>query len=181
MNWSDIPEFPNIHYSVHVPWAYFEEHLDRMKEQGLDLNPDFQRGHVWTEEQQIKYVEYAVRQPQSGMHLYFNHPGWMSTFRGDFVLVDGKQRINAALRFMHGEIPVFGHYVKEFTHYDPKTPIRHSPDRSIPSDVCFIVNIAKLKTRADVLQWYLDFNAGGTPHTKEEIERVRCLLKKEKS
>lgn len=183
MNWSDIPEFPNIHYSIHVPWAYFEEHLDRMiDDQNLDLNPDFQRGHIWTEQQQIQYIEFAVRQPQSGMHLYFNHPGWMSSFKGDFVLVDGKQRIEAALRFVRGEIPVFGHCVSEFTHYSPDNPIRKQakPSQSIPNDICFIVNIAKLKTRADVLQWYLDFNTGGTPHSKEEIERVRDLLNKEK-
>jgi len=36
-----------------------------------------------------------------------------------------------------------------------------------------------LKTRAEVLQWYIEFNAGGTPHTEAEINRVRELLKKE--
>lgn len=188
MNWSDIPEFPNIHYSVHVPWAHLEEQLEHYNESsrkgvpGLDLNPDFQRGHIWTEQQQIRYVEFAIRQPQSGMHIYFNHPGWMSDWsKGPLVLVDGKQRLEAARRFIRGEIPVFGHYVKEFTHYSPGNPIRHLPADSIPNDITFIFNIAKLQTRADVLQWYLDFNAGGTPHTQEEIDRVRGLLKKEKS
>ena len=38
------------------------------------------------------------------------------------------------------------------------------------------VNINDLKTRDEVLQWYIDINAGGTPHTKEEIERVRAML-----
>lgn len=38
------------------------------------------------------------------------------------------------------------------------------------------ININDLKTRDEVLQWYIDINAGGTPHTKEEIERVRAML-----
>jgi hypothetical protein len=180
MMWSNIPKFPQIHYRVTVPFSYLLDHLQKFEEEyHLDLNPDFQRGHVWSEEQQIAFIEFAVREPQSGMEIYFNHPGWMSKFKGDFVLVDGKQRIEAARRFLMGEIPVYGHYIKEFTHYSADAPIRHSPKKSVPNDICFYFNIAKLPTRADVLKWYLDFNAGGTPHAKEEIERVRKLLKEE--
>ena len=39
--------------------------VDFMKEeintQGLQLNPDFQRGHVWTNEQQIAFLEYFLK------------------------------------------------------------------------------------------------------------------------
>jgi hypothetical protein len=171
MNWQDIKTFPNIHYSVNIPWWHLEETLDRYKTEGthgLNMNPDFQRGHVWTEAQQIAYVEFMLREPQSGRDIYFNHPGWMSTFEGEFVLVDGKQRIEAALKFLHDEIPAFNHKCSEFGGY-----------KHLPLDVCFIFNIAKLKSRADVLQWYLDFNAGGTPHAKSEIDRVRQLLEAE--
>ena len=34
-----------------------------------------------------------------------------------------------------------------------------------------------LKTEKEVLQWYVDMNAGGTPHTNEEIERVKSMIK----
>jgi hypothetical protein len=37
-------------------------------------------------------------------------------------------------------------------------------------------NINDLKTKAEVLQWYLDFNTGGTVHSDEEITRVRKML-----
>ena len=37
-----------------------------------------------------------------------------------------------------------------------------------------------LKTRKEVLQWYIEMNNGGTPHTKEEINRVKILLETEK-
>jgi hypothetical protein len=39
--------------------------------------------------------------------------------------------------------------------------------------------VNELKTRREVLQWYLDLNAGGVVHTTKEIERVRELLAKE--
>ena len=41
------------------------------------------------------------------------------------------------------------------------------------------LNINSLKSKKDVLKWYLHINDGGTPHTKEEIERVKKLYEKE--
>ena len=40
------------------------------------------------------------------------------------------------------------------------------------------VNINNLKSEKEVLQWYIDMNAGGTPHSSEEIDRVRKMIKK---
>ena len=37
--------------------------------------------------------------------------------------------------------------------------------------------VVALKTREDVLRFYLSLNAGGTPHSAEEIERVRAMLR----
>lgn len=173
MNWKTLPKFAQIYYRVTIPWATLEESLDRyITQHHLDMNPDFQRGHVWTEEQQIKFVEFALKQPQSGLEIYFNHPGWMGSFKGDFVLVDGKQRLEAARRWLNNEIPAFGEYRKQYVGYDKPG--------FIPWDICFYFNIAKEPTRAAVLQWYLDFNAGGTPHSKEEIDKVKSLLEANK-
>jgi len=41
------------------------------------------------------------------------------------------------------------------------------------------INVNDLQTRAEVLQWYIDFNSGGVVHTAEEIARVKALLEKE--
>lgn len=38
------------------------------------------------------------------------------------------------------------------------------------------VHINDLKTRQEVLGWYIEMNAGGTPHSKKEIARVQSLL-----
>jgi hypothetical protein len=176
MKWSDIPRFPNIHYRVTIPWGYLLDKLDNYQnEYGLNLDPDFQRGHVWTENQQVAYVEYILQEPQSGKEIYFNHPGWMTDWKGEFVLVDGRQRIEAARRFLSGEIRAFGHLVTEF-----EGPESKDGRVRIPFNIEFYFNVARLKSRAEVLQWYLDFNAGGTPHSAKEIKRVRELLSKER-
>jgi hypothetical protein len=40
----------------------------------------------------------------------------------------------------------------------------------------FKFEIFNFQIKADLLRHYLDLNAGGTPHSKEEIERVRKML-----
>jgi hypothetical protein len=132
-------------------------------EDGLDINPDFQRAHVWTEAQQIAWLEFFLRGGKTGRTLYFNHTAWGRTYKGWSVIVDGKQRLEAIRRLVHNEIPVFGSYLREFTD-------------SLRLTQTIKINMNDLPTRAAVLQWYLEFNAGGTPHTNEEIDRVRVLL-----
>lgn len=144
--------------------------LDQWKASlGLDLEPDFQRIHVWTEAQQVAWVEYILRGGITGRTIYLNNPGWQRPSRDvdGFVLVDGKQRVQALRRFFGNEIRVFGCLAREYT--DHPDMIRQG----------FKVNVNNLLTRAEVLQWYIEFNSGGTPHTTEEIDRVRQLLAKE--
>lgn len=63
MKFTDIPQFltNRANYNVDVGFKYFSKTIQEyIDEQGLILNPDFQRGHVWTEEQQEKYIEYVL-------------------------------------------------------------------------------------------------------------------------
>jgi len=167
----DIPKYIGIQssYSVDVDWNSLNSWLNRQlnsKLSKLDLNPDFQRGHVWSKEQQIKYVEYILKGGLSGKNLYFNHPGWMNNFKGHYVIIDGLQRLTAVTLFLKNEITAFNNYFKDYE------------DR-IPSHASFIINIYSLKSRCDVLRWYIELNEGGVVHTDEELQRVNELLKRE--
>lgn len=173
MDFQDIPQFtPSAPYTVHGAWHNIEDQLKDWNEVAygspLNLDPDFQRGHVWTEKKQREYVEFILRGGQSSKDIYMNHPRWMDSFKGEMTLVDGKQRLEAVRKFMRNELKVFGMgYRKDFS------------NRRTPSDCMFIYHINTLKTRAEILQWYLDLNTGGVVHTDEEIKKVKALLKKE--
>ena len=164
MKWSEIPKFTNDgNYKVNVSWDYIEHWISRHK---IDLNPDFQRGHVWTEKQQIIYVEFCLKGGKHSNLIRFNCPGWMQDFRGPFVLVDGKQRLEAVRKFLCNELPVFGGHT--ITAFEDSLLLQRSND--------FIFAVNDLTTRNEVLQWYIDINSGGTIHTPEEIEKVRKLI-----
>lgn len=166
----DIPQFTrNGSYQVDIDIKRFPNWIKKEQtEANLQLDPDFQRGHVWTEEQQTAWLEFFMRGGKTGNILYFNCPSWHLPVEDgaydEYVCVDGLQRITAIQRFINNEIKIFGSYFKEF-----KDPI--SLNR-IPIKI----NINDLKTKKEVLQWYIDMNSGGTPHTDEEINRVKKIL-----
>lgn len=169
----DVPPFVDSgSYAVDVSWDYLEWHLNNLNEGGLlNLDPDFQRAHVWDEEKQIHYVEFVLRGGRSSRDIFMNCASWMgrrSHKELPIELVDGKQRLEAVRRFLRDEIPAFESLRSEYT------------DKIRISGPSFRFHMNDLQTRREVLQWYLDLNTGGVVHTSEEIEKVKALLQKEK-
>ena len=168
----DIPPFIRSgEYEVDCDIRYLEEWLKGYPE--ADLDPDFQRDHVWTPEQETRYVEFLLRGGRTARTLYWNHPAHfpLAQRHGDLparlVLVDGKQRLKAVRGFMSGRVPVFGHFFEEW----------EDTDRALRIHIARLtMNINYLQTRRELLQWYLDLNCGGTVHTTEELDKVRRMI-----
>ena len=159
---------PNGHYKINMPLNHIKKHIDDdIEDMGLDLNPNFQRAHVWDLPKRIKYMEFLLKGGESNP-IYFNH----ESYRGEYVIVDGKQRLTSILMFLDNEFPVFkemdsdgiGYYAREFD--------------MIPNDVIFVIN--DLPNRKLVLQWYLQMNEGNVAHAQEELDKVRDMLKEYK-
>lgn len=87
----DIPKFltNRANYKIDVGFKYFADTIKNfVEEDGLILNPEFQRGHVWTEKQQSAYIEYVLKEGTSGKDIYFNKPSWHCKAQILFVLMD---------------------------------------------------------------------------------------------
>jgi hypothetical protein len=165
IHWKKLPKLTSVgNYEINVPLDDFTCIIDKyINQYSLDLNPDFQRGRVWKEYQQIKYIEFLLMGSVTNNVLYFNHPGWMNSYNGDFVIVDGLQRITSILDFLDNKFKAFNEY--------------YSSDVDLKDHYNIKFNINNLKTRKEVLKWYLEINSNGTPHTEDEIEKVKNLLK----
>lgn len=171
-----VPFIESGDYEVNVGLKYIEMILkDYEEDYGLELNPDFQRGNVWTEQQQSAYMEFLLKGGQTARVIYFNCPffnrGNLEDYKnGKYEMpmqcVDGLQRLTAIRKFLSNDIKVFGYYLNDF---DDK-------DILLRRMYGIRFNINKLQTRKEVLKWYLDFNTGGTVHSKDEIDRVKKLL-----
>ena len=168
--YSDIPKFTRDgQWQADFSPKDLITEIDRcVSEEGLQLEPDFQRGHVWTPEQQSAFMEYFLRGGKSGRVIYLNKPSWNRSVPteayDDFVCVDGLQRLTAIRGWLNNEVPVFGSFQSEFT------------DKFHGMGSTFLLNINDLKSKDKVLKWYIGMNAGGTPHSKAEIDRVKELF-----
>ena len=169
MQFKDIPKFKSFgNYRINVDIKGLPAWIEHMEEDwNLDLNPDFQRGHVWTPAQQTRYVEYLLRGGQSSREIIFNCPQWNSGNNPEpLVCVDGRQRITACLKFTKNELPVFeGHYLRDF---EDNMPSLH---------YTLIICVNDLQTRKEVLEWYKELNWGGTVHDNKEFKKIDKLIK----
>jgi hypothetical protein len=156
-------------YQADVRLSYLQKTVQEWQEEGLDLCPNFQRGHVWTPKQQTEFVEYILRGGKTS-EILFNTKGNYASTSEDFVCVDGLQRLTALLLFLDDKLPVFGGHTRS----------QIEGIEVLLKEIYLTFRINELLTRKAVIRWYLEINAGGTPHTVEEIDRVRDLLSKEK-
>lgn len=141
----------------------------------FELVPDFQRGHVWSDAQRAAYIESLIRKTAPALIL-FNCPGWARpTARSrpgadiadnTFQCIDGLQRLTAVRKFMAGEFSVFGGL---FAGDLAKSPFDLGRYR-------LQMAVYEFDRRADLYQFYLDLNSGGSPHSAEELGRVRQML-----
>lgn len=142
---------------------------------GVDMNPDYQRGHRWTLRQRREYLGFLLQGGQT-LPIVVNMPEGLSSPTTE--MVDGKQRITSICKWLDGEFTALTYDGREIHVDDLKE------DRSswilLNTNITLRVGFVEL-TRAKVLDYYLRLNAGGTVHTKEEIERVHRLLEKETS
>ncbi len=144
--------------------------------QDVDLNPDYQRDHVWTRKQQALYIGAMIEGRCNGVIILHDDmestptTEWDTT-RKQYTAIDGKQRLTAILAYFDNEV--------EATLLDGCTFFRSQLDevsRRRSERVLCTIGTVRDMTRAEQIEYYLALNTGGTLHTPEELDRVRCLL-----
>lgn len=170
MKWNEIPKFKEYELTNPINLG-FVSYVEFIKEQiqkyNLQLTPEFQRGHVWTQEQQEEYIEFFLRGGKTGRDFYFN---WNKKTK-EYVCVDGLQRTTALIKFVNGEILAFGQNFADFEFTKNETGGNPLPEYRIN------IYMNYLENTKEILEWYIDMNFGGTVHTVEEIGKVRDMMK----
>lgn len=129
--------------------------------------PPWQRPSVWTEQQQVTFIEGIFLGLGAGFYVVngsdFNQDGSEKYMSG--WLIDGQQRITAIARFIRGEISVFNgvHYAdltraQRFGRFDNVVFNRY--ELNYQGDEQVLKSI------------YRRLNFGGTPHTEADLLRL---------
>lgn len=174
MKADDIPQLVYISGGFQLAIYDIEDWLiEYNKRYGIDINPDFQRPLVWSENHKIKFMEFLLK-GGNVLPIMWNSPGYGGLtpskdcdLGDEILLVDGKQRLNCIIDFMNNKVPVFGGYFKDdIEGIDPH--LRRT-------NVLFRVN--RLSTKRELLKWYLELNEGQIAHTQEELDRIKTMAK----
>lgn len=185
ITWKDIPQFPRVSYEVDVFWGSLERNLEHFKAMKVDLDPDYQRGHVWTMAQRRAWLEYILRGGEIGRTLVFACSNWNSFDCESpdwfFQLADGKQRLKTVRMFMRDEIALWGGVRLLNGKQVPPEGLTRSQMGGQLRELLYSLKfrVVDAPTRLDALNLYLAMNAGGTPHPAEEIARVTALRDEE--
>lgn len=149
-----------------------------------DLNPPYQRGLVWTDEQRENLIRSLLEGIPTGI-VYRNFRGYK---REDvYSIIDGKQRIDTIRRFYAGEMTVPAHWFRlEDLHPDFPTRMDEDANDYVHPDsrvsyiglsdqgqrVFDMSNLAVYETHllspAMEEELYDRVNYGGTPHDPKE-------------
>jgi hypothetical protein len=159
LNFNTVQQFELPYYTVTASFRSLPKTIaNYITNDGLDLDPPFQRGYVWSEKQRTDFMEYVLRNGELSP-IYFNSPDWSRSYMKDtsnLVLVDGKQRLTAILDFIDNKVPVFGgYYCNEIEGL-----------KLWKFNITIAINSL---SEADAVRWYISMNTGGSVHTANDI------------
>lgn len=181
-------EIPGANQGVHESWEFLSECVTGKRfrshrteaEPPWDLNPDYQRGPVWTPEHQGRFIGHVLAggvQPPIYVQRYrsIKNSPVKEYWTVPEEVIDGQQRLRAITAFMTGEVPALVQHETGPATYWYEDMDRSEQSFSILYSVIIYVDIK----RADRLRFYLRLNGEGIPHTAEELSHVRALLAEE--
>ena len=161
---------PTCHYQVDVGLITTPRHLELYN---VNLDPDYQRGNVWTPEQQSKFVGALIEDNTQINPVILNDVS--GTDLSETEVVDGKQRITAIMAWIEGKFNALCPCGDEVS----CESLDETEKRGLGMATSMHWKFVALN-RKEVMQYYLRLNCGGTIHTQEELDRVRGMLEVEK-
>lgn len=165
---------------VDIPWDLLVEQVRGTtgRRPAWNLSPTYQRGPVWSRAQQMNYIGHVLTGGVSPpiycqRHDSPKHTSTAKWYDLPVEVLDGRQRLQAVLDFIEGQIPArvldgTEHRDLWYKDFDARERRAHTMSTSVVfMDISF-------KER---LTLYLRLNNGGTPHSAEDLQKVREMLK----
>ena len=139
----------------------------------VELNPEYQRDFVWTDEQKESYI----------LNLYHHIAEIKPTFvryRPDnqkeliYEVLDGKQRLKTIFDFMDDKFTVNGHYYSELTYSDQQFLYYHDVKYTVYRSKNYLYERPSLDT---LIQLFIEINMLGTRMSEDDLKNAQALLK----
>jgi hypothetical protein len=164
-----IQEMDEITENDDVRFNFQQRHLESLLStyysglSGLDLNPEYQRGNVWTDAQKIALIDSIFKNVDIGKFAVIRRP--FSTDREVYEMLDGKQRFNAVREFYESRFKYKGKYFHELC---PR-------DRGHFRDYSISYAETEPLTPEQKYRYFLKLNTTGTPVDPKHLKKVKEL------
>jgi len=134
--------------------------------EGIDIEPDYQRGNVWGQDQQLALIDSIFDNVEIGKFVIITN----REANYYYEMLDGKQRLNTLVDFYENRFHWKGKYFNELSWRDQG----HFENYSI--SVGYVDNM----TQKQKYEYFLKLNTGGKPVSKKHLDKVRKLYNEEK-
>jgi len=131
---------------------------------GIDTEIDYQRGNVWTHEQELSLINSIFENIQIGSFVFVRRE-YKEGEKG-YEIIDGKQRLLTLVKFAESRFPFKGRLYRN---------LRFS-DRNHFDD--YMVGYSEVRdiTQAQKYKLFLKLNTCGQPQEPSHLNKVRKLL-----
>ena len=129
---------------------------------GLDMDPDYQRGYVWTDEDRVALIDSVFNNIDIGKFVLV-HNDYTDEYL--YEILDGKQRVRALLDFYENRFPYKGKYFNDLSIRDQFWFCQ----KTIP-----VAEVDKTNRKA-LLRYFLMLNTAGKTMAQEHLDSVRKM------
>lgn len=144
---------------------------------GVDFNPEYQRGDVWTEEQKVKLIDSIYKNINIGAIVFVEkmwHNNKNQVTSDMFEVLDGKQRLTAIFEYMQSKFPYKGKYYYELS---PLTRNLFEEQQVLIGELMLFKNNGQsFYNKNYVLEQFIRLNECGTTMKQETIEKAKDIL-----
>lgn len=133
---------------------------------GMDYEPEYQRGHVWTMDQRYALIDSIFNNIDIGKFTFI-HRGYSNLDEPYYEVLDGKQRMTTIVMF----------YEDRFPYRDKVFSRMHGRDQGHFENYQALIaeTDGATMTREQKLRYFLKLNTAGAPQDPEHVAKIKDL------
>lgn len=162
-NDNENPLFKEDNLRLNFTSSCIDNIIWRKYSYGIDLDPEYQRGYVWSPEDEEALIDSIFNNCDIGKFVLINKD---CDDNPCYEVLDGKQRINTILRFFEDRFTYKGYLYSELSLSDRRKFKR------------FTISTAEIvnPSKEMIYQYFLKVNVTGKVMDKDHLKKVESLL-----
>lgn len=134
---------------------------------GVDMNPEYQRGNVWSLEDKVALIDSIFNDIEIGRIVLMKRD-YSYERKEAYEIIDGKQRLTALTEFYEDRFQYKGLFFSQMHPFDQN----HFENKQMA------VIEAPEMSREQVIEYFIRVNISGRPVNPEHLEKVKAMIKK---